>query len=384
MIIIATLLSAFYSVSVLAQAPDYFKNSYEESQQHFDELYTRAKNTNPKAEVLDYQYSEGTIKSYFFPPVEKAENLLILISGTHGIEAFTGSAVQRYLLDQKLNLKKTAVLMVHGMNLYGFKNFRRVNENNIDLNRNFVLDRSSFQSDDAHYGLLNDFLNPANPPRTGFFQHAIFIGKAVMNIVRHSIEALRSSILKGQYSFPKGIFYGGDRIQPQAGLIEALIEEYVSASYKKIMLIDLHTGYGERGRLHLLAGKTADPNSRELARIFGEDSIDFADKKNFYAVQGEMLTYFITKIKKKTASETVGVTFEYGTLDSQKTLGSIESLRRVILENQNFHHPAEEVDAKNIQHLYREMFYPSDLKWREQVIKQTDEKMTKALSYLEN
>lgn len=384
-IILISLAAAFYSSPALAQAPAYFKATYEQSQQHFDELFKRLKKDNPKAEVLEYQYSEGTIKSYFFPPAGKAENLLILISGTHGIEAFTGSAVQRYLLEQTPRHQKTAVLMIHGLNLYGFKNFRRVNENNIDLNRNFVLDRSSFQSDDSQYGNLNEFLNPAQPPRTGFIQHMLFIGKAVVNIVRHSIETLRIAILKGQYSYPKGIFYGGDRVQAQAGLLEALIEEYIRGrSHQKIFLIDLHTGYGERGRLHLLAGKAADPNSRALARIFGESEIDFADKKNFYAVQGELLTYFITKITAKTSSEITGVTFEYGTLDSQKTTGSIESLRRVILENQNFHHPAKAEAAKEIHNLYREMFYPSDVEWRQQVLQQTDEKMKKVLTYLEN
>ena len=66
---------------------------------------------------------------------------------------------------------------------------------------------------------------------------------------------------------------------------------------------------------------------------------------------------------------------EYGTLDSQKTLGSIESLRRVVLENQNFHFAAAADTSAEIKSLYREMFYPFDPIWRAAILKQTDEKI---------
>lgn len=403
--IIIPLLATLYAVPSLAQTPApetstvpavtsaepsfnyYFKSSYEDSARDFDTLFARLKPSYPQASTLEYQYSQGTIKSYFFP-APQTENLLIMISGTHGIEGFTGSAVQRYLMDnQDLKLKKTSVLMVHGFNLYGFKNWRRVNENNVDLNRNFVIDRAAFKPDDSAYTGLNGFLNPAEPPVTGFFSHALFLGQAVLNIARSSVEALRASILKGQYSFPRGIFYGGAELQPQAGLIEALTAEYVKPSYKKVFIIDLHTGYGERAKLHLLAGKAAEPNSQALLKVFSRDQIDFADKKKFYAVQGEMLAYFVNRIRhpqhQGPVPETSAVTFEYGTLDSQKLTGSIESLRRMILENQNFQHPGDERSAKEIHDLFREMFYPSAPEWRAAVLKQTDEKMSQVFTYLE-
>lgn len=360
----------------------YFKETYEECDKDFTQQFYRIKKEFPKSELHEFQYSEGTIKSYFFPAKQKQENLLIMISGTHGIEAYAGSAVQRWLLDQKINTDKTAILMIHGFNLYGFKKFRRVNENNIDLNRNFVLARSIFEPNDEQYAKLNSFLNPESPAELNVFSRFAFIAKSVLNITRYSLESLRSSILKGQYSYPKGIFYGGDKTQIQSILIPDLIQTYMKP-YKKIILIDLHTGYGEKSKLHLLAGKSTDKNSINLLKIFKNDEIDFADKKNFYTADGDLLTYFADKIKLNVDAEIIGLTFEYGTLDSQKTLGSIESLRRMILENQNFHHPGSAESSKEIKTLYKEMFYPSDEAWRTSILQQTLEKMKIIFEYLD-
>lgn len=359
----------------------YFKDTYEQCDKDFTQQFYRIKKTSPKSEIHEFQYSEGTIKSYFFPAKQKQQNLLVMISGTHGIEAFAGSAVQRWLLDQKINTDKTAILLIHGFNLYGFKNSRRVNENNIDLNRNFILSRSTFQPHDEKYGQLNSFLNPDSPAALNIFSRPGFLARSVINIARFSMESLRSSILKGQYSYPKGIFYGGDKTQNQSILITDLVKTFMKP-YKKIFLIDLHTGYGERAKLHLLAGKSTDTNSVNLLKIFAKDEIDFADKKNFYAVEGELLTYFANQIKLNTEAEISGITFEYGTMDSQKTLGSIESLRRVILENQNFHYSGPNETDKEIKSLYREMFYPSDEHWRTAVLQQTSEKIKKVFDYL--
>jgi hypothetical protein len=377
---LTSLCTAFADTSATDKL-SYFKNSYEESDANFTEIYNKFRPFNEGSEVYQFLYTQGNIKSYFFPG-KNVDKLLILISGTHGVEGFTGSAVQRYLVDQGLPVDRTSVLLIHGFNLWGFKNFRRVNENNIDLNRNFVIDRNHFRPDDTAYSQLNNFLNPQTPANGGLFSHSTFLVRAVMNIMQYSIESLRASILKGQYSFEKGLFYGGINPQAQDLLIDQLVQRYIKTQ-KKVFLIDLHTGYGVRSKLHLLAGRSTDPNSQNLKRIFSEEEIDFSDKKKFYAVEGEMLTFFADRIAKKIPqAEVVGITFEYGTLDSQKTLGSIESLRRMVLENQNFHYPSNETDSSKIKNLYLEMFYPSDSAWRLSVIDQTDEKIKKIYNYL--
>ena len=64
----------------------------------------------------------------------------MLISGTHGVEGFAGSALQVGLLDEGIQNElspESAVLMIHAINPYGMAHLRRFNEDNVDLNRNF-------------------------------------------------------------------------------------------------------------------------------------------------------------------------------------------------------------------------------------------------------
>jgi len=71
--------------------------------------------------------------------------MLVLISGTHGIEGFAGSACQAGILHAGIELPPdTGLLLVHAINPYGFAWGRRVNEDNVDLNRNFVSHGGSY------------------------------------------------------------------------------------------------------------------------------------------------------------------------------------------------------------------------------------------------
>src|SRR5262249_10220051 len=76
----------------------------------------------------------------------KSDRAVIVSSGLHGIEGFFGSAVQlawlvRYAKSPVLP-PSTKVVLAHALNPFGFAWFRRWNENNVDLNRNFLCDRS--------------------------------------------------------------------------------------------------------------------------------------------------------------------------------------------------------------------------------------------------
>ena len=70
-----------------------------------------------------------------------AEAALLLISGTHGAEGYFGSGVQTGLLREGLmhRVPKAAkVVLLHALNPYGFSWARRVDDENADINRNFV------------------------------------------------------------------------------------------------------------------------------------------------------------------------------------------------------------------------------------------------------
>src|SRR5437762_4569779 len=81
-------------------------------------------------------------------------------SGLHGVEGFAGSAIQLQFIANLRQLPgDTTVVIVHILNPYGMAWLRRVNENNVDLNRNFLGDES-YAGTPAAYLTLNSFLNP--------------------------------------------------------------------------------------------------------------------------------------------------------------------------------------------------------------------------------
>ncbi|MEX0583426.1 MAG: DUF2817 domain-containing protein, partial [Sneathiella sp.] len=91
-----------------------------------------------------------------------ASKVLFISSATHGGEGFCGSGVQIGML--KTGMFKdlpddTAVVLIHAINPYGFSHIRRVNEDNIDLNRNF-LDFSKGLPENPEYAEVHDMLIP--------------------------------------------------------------------------------------------------------------------------------------------------------------------------------------------------------------------------------
>ena len=67
-----------------------------------------------------------------------ASKVLMTTSAVHGVEGFCGSAIQTGLLQALTLPPDVAVVHVHAVNPHGFSHARRVNEDNVDLNRNFI------------------------------------------------------------------------------------------------------------------------------------------------------------------------------------------------------------------------------------------------------
>ena len=66
-----------------------------------------------------------------------------------------------------LLMKPTKRINSLSLNPYGFAHLRRVNEQNIDLNRNFLLPGERFEGADPTYASLDGLLNPTSPPQRG-------------------------------------------------------------------------------------------------------------------------------------------------------------------------------------------------------------------------
>ena len=304
---------------------------------------------------------------------EHRRRLLVVSSGVHGVEGPTGSAVQRmvmhdFLTAEALNgpLADTGVLLLHAVNPYGFANWRRFTENNVDLNRNASTSDDLYRTVNAGYPLVDPLINPQGPADAGSLANRLFHLRAVAMIAQHGMPALRQAVLQGQYQVPRGIYYGGQALEPQLQVLGPLLRPILDA-YPLSMVIDLHTGYGARGTLHLFLDPPRDPRAREgLETVFAGHAIDWASGSDFYTVTGDFAGWLG---QLRSGGLHLPAVFEYGTMDSQKTLGAIKSLHVTLLENQGVQHGyATEADRSRIEHDYREMFYPSSPQWRTKVI----------------
>lgn len=313
---------------------------------------------------------EALAMDYCHIPAQKAsKRLFILTSGLHGVEGFVGSAVQQMFLKEVLpglDLDEMGVLIVHGINAYGFKHRRRVSENNIDLNRNCSVDTGLYDSVNQGYTVLNPWLNPDDPVKVRGFKNLFFMARAAGQIAARGMADFRQATVQGQYQFEKGIFYGGNALDDPIRALTPLIRE-TAGPYDAVFCIDLHTGYGERGTMHLFPNPMEEGPDKEMIRsVFEGFPIDWGDEEDFYTITGELVSYVGAVMPEK---HYLTMTFEFGTLDSQTTFGLVTSLQRIMLENQGAHHGfASEKDEARTRALFSEMFYPTAPAWRTKAV----------------
>jgi len=260
------------------------------------------------------------------------------------------------------------ILILHSVNPYGFKNFRRVTENNVDLNRNSDTEISLYANENPGYGDIYGLLNPAGKVNTGSLSNQFFYVKAIANIIRASMATLRQAVLQGQYDYPEGLYYGGNDFEPQIRSLHSILPP-IFDPYESIFEIDLHTGYGERRVLHLFPNPVEDQKIKQMTEsIFPGQHIDWGDSDDFYTITGDF-SYFLRKIKP--VALYLNMPFEFGTLNSQKTFGSLKSIQNMILENQGANYGYKrKKDEKKVKEHFLEMYYPSSEAWRSEVMKQ--------------
>jgi hypothetical protein len=359
----------------------FFHETYDENREQFRKLAASLQRAFSDVEVSKFIVksevdSDLTTDSVYIPAQKEAKKLLIMTSGVHGIEGYTGSAVQQYFMTKVLSgetLENLGVLLVHAVNPYGFKYERRVSENNVDMNRNFPINKNLFERENEAYTKIHTFLNPESKVKAGYFRDNLFFIKTVCMIIKFSMKTLRESTVHGQYEFSNGIFYGGNDFEPQKQWLEHLLSEKTN-NYAFVFLIDLHTGLGKRGKLHYLPGYAQSPNnSALLEQLFEDYTIDWPNTgKEFYIPTGLFRQYVGNLVSPD--KKFIRVAFEYGTLNSQHIIGASRSLHNMIIENQGFHHGYETSKAERlVKHRFREMFFPSSEIWRSQIMKQTSE-----------
>lgn len=198
---------------------------------------------------------------------------LVISSGLHGIEGFFGSAVQLALL-QRLARAQTPprlrYVLIHALNPYGFRELRRVNEDNIDLNRNFLAEAADYHGAPRGYAELNAFLNPPSRPT----RLEPFRLRAAWHIWRRGLQTLKNAVAGGQYDYPRGLFYGGKSASASAEIVKQYCDAWLDNA-QQVLHIDLHTGLGEYAMPTLLLNETTtSPYYGWYTHAFGADQVE--------------------------------------------------------------------------------------------------------------
>lgn len=358
-------------IAVLESNLIYFHETYEECRQAFRDVAQKMANQNEGAQLFSIRVpskidQDLTIDILYLPPLQIAEKLLVLSSGVHGVEGYTGSAVQQMFIKELLTsdvLSEMGILLIHGVNPYGFKYHRRVSENNVDLNRGSEIDSSLFTKDNSGYTALYDLINPKGEVSTQSFDNQFFYLKSIGKIIRTSMSVTRQAIVQGQYEHTEGLFFGGQDFEPQIDSLKMILPEFF-APYKTILEIDLHAAFGTRNKLHLLPYTVGDPERiKKTESVFEGQHIEWGNTDDFYTISGGFADAFLSKLNPEALY--LSMVFEWGTFDTDKTFGSIKSLQTMVSENRGFHYGYKnEKQKEKILKAARELDYPSSEAWR--------------------
>ncbi|MCD4770058.1 MAG: DUF2817 domain-containing protein, partial [Bacteroidales bacterium] len=185
-------------VVATSQNTSYFTDSYDECRSDFirlaDQLQKELENTTIESLTVPSNVDQDlTIDICYIPPVMDSCKLFVMSSGVHGIEGYTGSAIQRMFMSElipDMGNDRPGILLIHGMNPYGFKYKRRVTENNVDLNRNSSVGLELYSTENKGYADLYGFINPSQIASTRNLLNKFFYVVAIAKIAKSSMPVL--------------------------------------------------------------------------------------------------------------------------------------------------------------------------------------------------
>lgn len=291
----------------------------------------------------------------------EARKVLVVSSGTHGVEGYFGSAVQLALLEGLLArvslAPHVAVLLIHAVNPYGFAWSRRVNEDNVDQNRNFLLPGMEYRGAPEAYRELDGLLNPPRAPA----RFEPFLLQAAVEVLKRGYPALKTAVATGQYDFPKGLFFGGHGPTRVHGLLREHITHWIGRP-ERVLHVDFHTGLGKWGSYALCVDLPVDdPRVAALAREFGPEFVQGFDTRGvLYEIRGALGRWLEHQFPQT----------QYDTLLAEfGTYPSLRVIRAMRFENRVHHYAAHKPQLlARARAELREVFAPGSPAWRRTVV----------------
>jgi len=355
----------------------YFSQVYTEARERFRKTAEAAggqlashdnPNKGPDGEAL-------SCDTAWFGPRD-ATKVLVTLSATHGVEGFCGSGVQVGCNQEGISAKLpegVAYLAVHAINPHGFAWLRRVTEDNVDLNRNFV-DFSAPLPRNPGYEELADAICPdswdeARIAETGEITEAY--------AKREGGRALQTAISGGQYSHPDGLFFGGKEPTWSHRMLKQIFSQDLAGA-QHIAVIDYHTGLGPRGYGERICGHPTGSEGWARAGVWYDDDITSPMAGTSSSVELSGINVIGMEEAAPQASLTA-VALEYGTLPSKQV--------RLALRADNWLHcygdPASE-QGRAIKQQIRDAFYQDADDWKAMIWERGIDTHARALAGLKS
>ncbi len=286
---------------------------------------------------------------------DTAEVALVVVSGTHGIEGFCGSGVQTKILSDtnvRQKLQPIKLILLHGHNPHGFAWLRRTNEDNIDLNRNYV-DFSEPQESNTAYLGVKDLVLPRE-----FNDES----EAALNdwIAGNGLDQYQKVIMGGQRVDPDGIFFGGTAATWSNRIVHEQLRK-LTTNQQLVGMIDIHTGLGPFGHgdlIHAYAKGTKEYD--HLRSWYGEDmiAINAGEYGDVVAAvpRGPIVSSLDLILPEK---QSYAYVIEYGTLEFDRVIRALRA--------DNWLHKHGDLNSSRAQEIKAEMracFYSETDQWR--------------------
>ena len=380
--LIALVLTAVgpYVVLAIAKQPTPEEHKYSDSfYTAYDEVRTnltkRVEDLRAKGvEVVREEYAIDEadslyIDNIYLPSTDKKENLIVITTGVHGIEGYIGSVMLDVFFEEiypTVDTASTGILVVANVNPYGMKYMRRYNENNVDLNRNFIKNWDEFDlSSNKDYPKVDSFLQPEGKMGNAFWHEVGFYLSLAKEAIFTGAGTISDALLTGQYEYPDGVYYGGNGDEKSTAYLKGVFADCLDGEYENIVHVDVHSGYGPRYNM-VIFNSVQDPTTEAESKAqLGYDNIIATDSEDFYVTYGDTTDYFYRLAKSKNTDKTLYSTcFEFGTI-GDGFFDSILSLKYTVDENRQHRFPTDNKTTEEmVRENYLELFYPTETEWR--------------------
>lgn len=362
------------------QADDPFSASYREARAKFMQAARAA-----GAKLQAWQHPDRGVNGeelaidVAWVGAQGATRRLIVSSGCHGVEGYCGSGVQVQALRDADLLARcvqsgVALVLVHAINPYGFSHTRRVTQENVDLNRNFM-DFSKPLPQNPAYRDLHPVLLPPQWPAGLANQLRI-----VWYLLTRGMKAAQAAVSGGQYEVPDGLFFGGQAPTWSNSTLREVLRS-VGADAAQLAWIDLHSGLGAQGACERTFAMRADDavgQARARAWWEGGGATPLKSLGDGSSVSSALTGLMWPAIYDECPqAQATMMAMEFGTVDKMQVLKGLRG------DHWLFQHPeAPPALVADIKRTLRQAFYVETPEWKGKIISQAMEAINQGITGL--